>query len=138
MGPLTAEQNEFFCKNPRFIGMKFPDVVNPETLEKRYVGKLSSKALSLMNGLLRIDPAQRLTGLEALAHPYFDGIRDPEVERLVQGVVARPIVSSHGGRVVNSRSRTGLRNQVILASLRFMCDRENLQLTQDKGRISGR
>ena len=40
MGPLTAEQNEMFAKNPRFIGLKFPAVNNPETLEKKYVGKL--------------------------------------------------------------------------------------------------
>ena len=90
--------------------MKFPEVTNPETLEKRYVGKLSRKALSLMSGLLRMEPAERLTALEALAHPYFDGIREPEIERLVQNV-SRPIASSHGSRMENSRSRTGLRNQ---------------------------
>lgn len=48
---------ESFNKNPRFVGFKFPDVSKPETLEKRYGGKLSRKALSLMIGLLKMDPS---------------------------------------------------------------------------------
>jgi hypothetical protein len=35
MGPLTSEQNEMFLRNPRFLGLKFPDMTRPETLEKR-------------------------------------------------------------------------------------------------------
>ena len=34
-----------------------------------------------MTGLLRMDPAERFTGEMALAHPYFDDIRDPPSER---------------------------------------------------------
>jgi len=74
-----------FNTNPRFIGYKFPNnITNPETLEKKYVGKLSSKALSLMNGMLKMDPEERLSAIECLANPYFDGIREPEVEKIVQ------------------------------------------------------
>ena len=32
----------------------------PETIEKRYVGKLTKKALSFMKGLLQMDPTKRL------------------------------------------------------------------------------
>jgi cyclin-dependent kinase-like len=52
MGPLTSDQNEMyvphafphkkicnnlgrFLRNPRFLGLKFPDMTRPETLEKR-------------------------------------------------------------------------------------------------------
>jgi len=56
--------------------MKFPEMNKPETLEKRYLGKLSKRALSFMKECLRMDPAQRLTAAKALQHPYFDGIRD--------------------------------------------------------------
>lgn len=62
VGPLTQEQNESFNKNPRFIGLKFPEIVKPETLEKKYTGKLSNNALSLMIGLLKMDPSDRMTG----------------------------------------------------------------------------
>lgn len=57
LGPLTKEQMESFNKNPRFVGLKFPEVIKPDTLEKKYTGKLSRKALSLMIGLLKMDPA---------------------------------------------------------------------------------
>lgn len=49
LGKLTDEQYEMFSKNPRFLGLKFPNVKKPETLEKRYVGKMSKKALSFMS-----------------------------------------------------------------------------------------
>jgi len=80
LGPLTPEQNELFKKNPRFVGLKFPNVNQPETLERHYLGKLSKKALSFMKQMLKMDPAQRLTAAEALQHPYFDGIREPQYE----------------------------------------------------------
>ena len=41
LGALTIDQQEKFAKNPRFIGYKFPDVTKPETIEKKYVGKMS-------------------------------------------------------------------------------------------------
>ena len=66
MGALNNEQNEAFLKNPRFLGMKFPELSKPETLEKVtldkisyfqiYLGKMSKKTLSLLKGLLKLDP----------------------------------------------------------------------------------
>jgi cyclin-dependent kinase-like len=76
LGPMTPEHMEMFQKNPRFIGMKFPDMNKPETLEKKYLGKLSKKALAFMKACLKMDPAQRINAGEALQHPYFDGIRE--------------------------------------------------------------
>ena len=40
LGPLTPEQMEMFLRNPRFLGLKFPDMSRPETLEKRYARKM--------------------------------------------------------------------------------------------------
>ncbi len=37
-----------------------------------------------MNGMLKMDPEERFTALDALAHPYFDGMREPDIEKLVQ------------------------------------------------------
>ena len=34
--------------------------------------------------MLTMDPNERLTAIEALADPYFDGMRDAEVERIVK------------------------------------------------------
>ena len=41
--------------------MKFPEVTKPETLEKKYMGKLSKKALSLVKGLLKMNTEERMT-----------------------------------------------------------------------------
>jgi len=46
--------------------MKFPEVTKPETLEKRYLGKLSKKALAFMKGLLKMDPNERFSSMESL------------------------------------------------------------------------
>lgn len=55
-----------FLKNPRFVGLKFPDIGKPESLERRYLGKISKKALSFMKALLKLDPKERLNSREAL------------------------------------------------------------------------
>jgi cyclin-dependent kinase-like len=68
---------EEFQRNPRFIGLKFPDLSKPETLEKRYLGKMNSLEVDLMSGLLEMEPEKRFTAYEAILHPYFDDIREP-------------------------------------------------------------
>jgi cyclin-dependent kinase-like len=73
---MTNEQKEAFLKNPRYVGMKFHEIQKPETLEKRFLGKMSKKALAFIKSLLKMDPEERLSANKALEHPYFDGIRD--------------------------------------------------------------
>lgn len=48
MGSLTADQMELFFRNPRFSGYKFPDMSKPETIERKYSGKLTKKAISFL------------------------------------------------------------------------------------------
>ena len=76
LGPLTVDQKESFLKNPRFLGTKFPEITKPETIERRYLGKLSKKALSFMKSLLKMDPKERMTCSEAMKHPYFEDYVD--------------------------------------------------------------
>ena len=87
MGPLTLEQMEMFQKNPRFIGIKFPEMMKPETLEKKYLGKLSKKALSFIKACLKMDPAQRLTAAETLQHPYFEGLREADRSTVLESSI---------------------------------------------------
>jgi len=61
-----------FRKNPRFLGMKFHNISRPETLEKRYIGKMTKRAMSFLKSLLEMDQIRRATTSEALMHPYFD------------------------------------------------------------------
>jgi cyclin-dependent kinase-like len=84
LGKLTTNQQEEFNKNPRFIGLKFPDIQKPETLERRYVGKLSPEALKLLKGTLCLDPTRRFSAIDCLGCGWFDDIREPEIDRLIE------------------------------------------------------
>lgn len=52
--------NRLHEKFPRASGLLGPDVP----------GSLSDQGLDLLKGLLRLDPAKRLTAAEALNHPW--------------------------------------------------------------------
>ena len=97
-----------FLRNPRFLGLKFPDMSRPETLEKRYVGKLTKKALSFMKGLLIMDPSKRLGAQDALQHSYFDGLREEHESQVQANLSAR----SRGERSPSARSEASTQQQV--------------------------
>ena len=111
LGPLTSVQYEEFSSNPRFVGLRFPRIKQPETLEKHYVGKLSKSAISLMNGMLQIDPAKRLTSIEALAHPYFDSVREDDVEELIVRYQKRETRETSIVNLINEHSKTRERSK---------------------------
>lgn len=48
------------------------------------MGKMTPEALQCLKGMLTMDSEKRLTAVEALAEPWFDSIREPEVEALIQ------------------------------------------------------
>jgi cyclin-dependent kinase-like len=75
LGALTPEHMELFMSNPRFAGLRFPDMRAPETLQKKYVGKLAKRALSFMKTCLAMEPKERPNSEDALANSYFDEIR---------------------------------------------------------------
>mmetsp|Transcript_13362 Transcript_13362/g.46785 ORF Transcript_13362/g.46785 Transcript_13362/m.46785 type:complete len:590 (-) Transcript_13362:28-1797(-) len=81
LGPLTRDQHELFLRNPRFVGLKFPDMSRPETLQKKYVGKLSKRSLHFLKGLLQMEPSNRQTAKECLEHGYFEDIRQEYAQR---------------------------------------------------------
>jgi cyclin-dependent kinase-like len=80
LGPFPQAQLEVFYSNPRFNGHVLEPVHKPETLERRYFGKMNKHALSLMKGLLKLDPRERLTGKDVLMHSYFDEMRNEDPE----------------------------------------------------------
>ena len=72
-GPITSDQHAAFLRNPRFVGLKFPDMSKPQTLEKRYAGRLSPTALTFIKSLLRMNENHRATSEECLADVYLAG-----------------------------------------------------------------
>jgi len=47
------------------------------------MSKMTPEALQFLKGMLTLDPETRLTAVEALAEPWFDNLREPEVEQLI-------------------------------------------------------
>lgn len=42
------------------------------------------EALKLLKGTLHLDPAKRFTALDCLAQAWFDDLREPEIDRLIE------------------------------------------------------
>ncbi|KAJ0411684.1 hypothetical protein ATCC90586_002068 [Pythium insidiosum] len=74
LGPLSKRHMELFATNPRFSGMKMPDVKHPETLQRKYCGRLSKRGLQFLEMALQLNAEERLTSEDCLRHPYFDGL----------------------------------------------------------------
>lgn len=110
IGPLTPLQKEMFSKNPRFLGLKFPDMTKPETLDKRYMGKLSKRALMFMRSLLRMDASETCTAQEALQNPYFEGLRERDQEKI--DLMRNALSSAHSNKNSRMRNPVGKKDSV--------------------------
>ena len=81
LGNLTDEQVDMFYSNPLFNGKNLLNVTKPETIEKKYLGKLSKKAISFLKGLLNLDPKKRLNGNNVFKHPYFEKLVEQDIKK---------------------------------------------------------
>jgi len=77
LGPLTPEHMEMFLRNDRFLGIQFPDVSRPETLEKRYVRRMPKLQMQLLKSVLVMHPPRRLSIRNVLRMPWFEGVKLP-------------------------------------------------------------
>ena len=82
LGNFPQEQVDKFYSNPLFHGKNLLNVTKPETLERKYLGKLSKQAINFMKGLLELDPKKRLNGTTVFQHPYFAKLisNDPQFQ----------------------------------------------------------
>lgn len=80
LGLLPDFLQEEFNQNARYQGLKFPEIINPETLEVRYAAVMNEVEIDLMKRMLMMDPRKRITARESIEHDWFDNLRkkDPE------------------------------------------------------------
>ena len=64
--------------------MKLPEIGKSEFLEKKYLGKLSRKALNFVKELLKMDPCKRMTVDKAIQHNYFDNFKEKECQNTIR------------------------------------------------------
>ncbi|CAL6057661.1 Kinase [Hexamita inflata] len=77
LGNMTRKQMEKFLRNPKFIGIKMPDLHGRvEGLEKRLQSKIKDKNLLFMlENMLKMEPSERWTCAQCLASEWFDPCR---------------------------------------------------------------
>lgn len=88
----TPTRDQIRTMNPNYMEHKFPQI-KPHSFQKvcdesckhdpdrAYVFKVFRKAegasIDLISKLLEYTPTQRLSAIEAMVHPFFDELRDP-------------------------------------------------------------
>ena len=85
LGNLPKELVKMFYNNPIYEGKELLKVTRPESLERRYMGKLGPTAIDFMKGLLALDPNKRLNDETVFKHKYFACFMDdPENKYLLE------------------------------------------------------
>ena len=107
LGNLTENQEEMFYSNPLFNGKNLLNVTKPETLEKRYYGKFSKKAISFMKGLLALDPKKRLNGNTVFKHAYFEKLVLADLQK-----EAEQRMQSQNERNIKEEQRLCMKNRI--------------------------
>ncbi|VDM61640.1 unnamed protein product [Angiostrongylus costaricensis] len=77
-------KEDILAMNQNHKEMDLP-TVKSIPLRKLFKGKGLSSAVNLLNSIFRYDPSARSSAIEALAHPFFDELRNPELEEMPNG-----------------------------------------------------
>ncbi|CAJ0642297.1 3982_t:CDS:2 [Entrophospora sp. SA101] len=81
LGTPTREQIK--TMNPNYMEHRFPQI-KPHPFAKVFRARTPPEAIDLISRLLEYTPSNRLTAIEAMCHPFFDELRNPET-RLPNG-----------------------------------------------------
>ena len=76
LGTPTREQIR--TMNPNYMEHKFPQI-KPHPFSKVF-RKADSNAIDLISKLLEYTPTERQSAVEAMVHPFFDELRDPNTK----------------------------------------------------------
>lgn len=85
----TPTREEIKCMNPNYTEFKFPQI-KAHPWHKIFHKRMPAEAVDLVSRLLQYSPKLRSTALEALVHPFFDELRDPNT-RLPNGRFLPPL-----------------------------------------------
>ncbi|PWN87525.1 putative glycogen synthase kinase 3 alpha [Acaromyces ingoldii] len=76
LGTPTKEQIK--TMNPNYMEHKFPQI-RPHPFSKVFRPRTPPEAIDLISRLLEYTPSARLTAVEAICHPFFDELRQPDL-----------------------------------------------------------
>jgi cyclin-dependent kinase-like len=116
IGKFEDYQYEIFYSNPHFKNAKLLNVTKPETVDRRYFGKLSKTAINFMKQLLHPDPKQRLNGETVFLHPYFNGMTDTADKPKV----LQPIINNTTNiNIINYNEKEKSTSNMLMTSYNF-------------------
>jgi len=72
----TPTREEINKMNPNYTTFRFP-LIRPHPWQRVFRPKTPSNATDLVSKILQYTPTSRLTPLEAMAHEFFDELREP-------------------------------------------------------------
>ncbi|EFJ50723.1 hypothetical protein VOLCADRAFT_80100 [Volvox carteri f. nagariensis] len=85
----TPTREEINSMNPNYTEFKFPQIkAHPWT--KVFSKRMPPDAVDLVSKLLQYAPQKRMTAIQAMTHPFFDELRDPNT-RLPNGRSLPPL-----------------------------------------------
>ncbi|GAB7362097.1 hypothetical protein MBLNU230_g2129t1 [Neophaeotheca triangularis] len=76
----TPTRDQIRTMNPNYMEHKFPQI-KPHPFSKVF-RKADANAIDLIARLLEYTPTQRLSAIDAMVHPFFDELRDPNTKLL--------------------------------------------------------
>jgi glycogen synthase kinase 3 beta len=71
----TPTRDQIRTMNPNYMEHKFPQI-KPHPFNKVF-RRAPHESIDLITALLEYTPTQRLSAIEAMCHPFFDELRDP-------------------------------------------------------------
>ncbi|KAB8349627.1 hypothetical protein FH972_023646 [Carpinus fangiana] len=74
----TPTRDQIRTMNPNYMEHKFPQI-KPHPFSKVF-RKADNNAIDLISKLLEYTPTQRLSAIEAMVHPFFNELRDPNTK----------------------------------------------------------
>ncbi|KAH7666573.1 glycogen synthase kinase 3 beta protein [Dioscorea alata] len=85
----TPTREEIKCMNPNYTDFKLPQI-KAHPWHKIFHKRMPPEAVDLVSRLLQYSPNLRCSAMEALIHPFFDELRDPNI-RLPNGRPLPPL-----------------------------------------------
>jgi glycogen synthase kinase 3 beta len=73
----TPSQDELIAMSPHYTDFKFPQISSHPWNKVFRHRSAPQAATEFISSVLQYDPAKRPSGLQAAAHPFFDGLRSP-------------------------------------------------------------
>ncbi|SCV72141.1 BQ2448_4835 [Microbotryum intermedium] len=73
----TPSREQIKTMNPNYMEHKFPQI-KPHPFVKVFRPRTPPEAIDLISKLLEYTPSARLTAVEAMCHPFFDDLRQPD------------------------------------------------------------